>query len=81
MGVMGYETKDRPVEEIVPGHHTQEACGVRHGVQLVVELLKLLVQKIPRLALRLTAGSSPVGTGTGCISASWRLYGTRVPSE
>lgn len=47
-----------PVKKIVPGHHAQEACGIGDRVQLVVEFLKLLVQQIPRLTLRLTARTS-----------------------
>lgn len=47
-----------PVEQVVSGHHAQEACWIGDRVKLVVELLELLVQQISRLALRLAARAS-----------------------
>lgn len=44
-----------PVEQVVSGHHAQEARWISDGVKLVVELLKLLIQQISRLTLSLTA--------------------------
>lgn len=44
-----------PVEQVVSGHHAQEASWISDRVKLVVELLELLVQQISRLALRLAA--------------------------
>lgn len=52
-----------PVEQVVSGHHAQEACWIGDRVKLVVELLELLVQQISRLALRLAAGASSVREG------------------
>lgn len=46
-----------PVKEIVSRHHSEEAGRVSDRVQLVVELLKLLVEQIARLALGFTAGA------------------------
>lgn len=44
-----------PVEQVVSGHHAQEARWIGDRVKLVVELLKLLVQQISCLALCLAA--------------------------
>ena len=44
-----------PVEQVVSGHHAQEACWIGDWVKLVVELLELLVQQISSLALCLAA--------------------------
>lgn len=53
-----------PVEEVVPGHHAQEAGWISDRVELVVELFKLLVQQISCLALSLAA-RTPSGRRTG----------------
>lgn len=53
-----------PVEQVVSGHHAQEACWISDWVELVVELFKLLVQQISRLALCLAAWT-PSGRETG----------------
>lgn len=52
-----------PVEQVVSGHHAQEACWIGDGVKLVVELLELLVQQISCLALRLAAGTPSEKSG------------------
>lgn len=46
-----------PVEQVVSGHHAQEACWISDRIELVVELLELLVQQISSLALCLAAGT------------------------
>lgn len=52
-----------PVEQVVSGHHAQEACWISDRVELVVELFELLVQQISRLALCLAA-RTPSGRET-----------------
>lgn len=46
-----------PVEQVVSGHHAQEACWISDRIELVVELLELLVQQISSLALCFAAGT------------------------
>lgn len=56
-----HANKPLPVEQVVSRHHAQEASRIGDWVELVVEFFKLLVQKITRLALCLTARTAPDG--------------------
>lgn len=56
-----------PVEAVVSGHHAEVAGWIGGGVQIVVQLLKLLLQQISSFTLRLTAGAHSENTDSGSV--------------